>query len=359
MNNNNTRTKNKRSSVLNKLRSITIKNFKKNTNHNKNEEEKLKKEKEEKILNIGYYLLAEIMYYDMSKSEQERVQKLGFTSHHRGIPKGKNIEFIKKLQGYKSYFTTNVFSRNNVPLKYKGYSRWKLETDYNLNDNSGIIILYNKKFSKEYDGIIYLFIELKTKGELNEEAIELGTESYGLFPYNTLIMKKYEKENKENKEREMKEYNEKKKKNKEESEEISRKIKLVKERTTINIQNEIKKDYENFKMSKGEIINNDESFNKKITDRMDLFVDNLVNYKPNKGVTNLDRFATGYIANEFYGIANKYPKVQDFIQKYSKYFTELYNRIENQGIYNSKSNIKKYETFKNFFDKYEETKELF
>ena len=224
--NNNTRTKNKRSSVLNKLRSVTIKNFKKNANHNKNEEEKkerrkkeheekLKIEKEEKILNIGYYLLAEIMYYDMSKSEQERLQKLGFTSYHRGIPKGKNIEFIKKLQGYKSYFTTNAFNRSNVPLKYKGYSRRKLETDYNLNDNSGIIILYNKEISKEYDGIIYLFNELKTKGELNEEAIELGTESYDSFPKDTLIMKKYQKENKE---REMKEYNEKKKKNKEDEE---------------------------------------------------------------------------------------------------------------------------------------------
>jgi len=335
---------------------MTIKNNKRNEKHNKNEkekkdrrkkehEEKLKKEKEEKILNIGYYLLAEIMYYDMSKSEQERVQKLGFTSHHRGIPKGKNIEFIKKLEDYKSYFAINAFDSSNVPLKYKN---GKFKTDYSFKKNDGVIYLYNKNFSKEYDGIKYLYIELKTKGEINEEAIELGTESYDSFPKDTLIMKKYEKENKE-----------REKEKKEESEEISRKIKLVKERTTKNIQNEIKKDYENFKKSKGEIINNDETFNKKITDRMDWLIDNLVNYKPNKGVTDLDRFATGYIANEFYGIANKYPKVQDFIQKYSKYFTELYNRIENQGIYNSKSNIKKYETFKNFFDKYEETKELF
>ena len=222
-------TRKKMSALRNKLSSMTIKNFKRNANHNKNEEEKkerrkkeheekLKKEKEEKILNIGYYLLAEIMYYDMSKSEQERVQKLGFTYHHRRIPKGKNIEFIKKLQDYKSYFQTNAFNRSNVPSKYKGYSRRKLETDYNLNDNYGIIILYNKEFSKEYDGIIYLFNELKTKGELNEEAIELGTESYGSFPKDTLIMKKYEKENKERemKEKEIKEKNEKMKKEEEE-----------------------------------------------------------------------------------------------------------------------------------------------
>jgi hypothetical protein len=220
MNNNNSRRRNKKTAILNKLRSMTVKNFKRNENHNENHREKLRKEREEIILDTGYFRLSEIMYYDMSKSEQGRVQRLA-----PSLPLRPHIIITKKFtEKVESYLS--LFKRQKTGIQF------------------------SEKISKDYNAIMYLYNELKTKAELNEEAIELGTESYNSFPKDILIIEKYKKEKKnQNDERE------EKKRKKDEEEENKRKKNKEEE-------NKRKKNEEEEKKRKEESRLNDETENK-------------------------------------------------------------------------------------------------
>jgi hypothetical protein len=233
MNNNNTRTKNKRTSVLNKLRSMTIKNFKRNENHNKNEEEKKdrrkkniedyeekkkknneerkKKQREEKIINIGYFRLAEMSYYDMSKKEQERIHDLMTKEAHKKIREGiregirdnRNSHIFNHFLNISPWLSSYIMPKSIRITREKSL---KVKNSKEKNYKEIYENLYN-----DYTNILYLYDELKTKGELNEEAIELGTESFDTFDDDILIRKKYEKEIKEKNEKKKKEEEDKKK----------------------------------------------------------------------------------------------------------------------------------------------------
>lgn len=219
--------------MLNKLRSIKNRNIKekkekeearkkeyeeKKEKLRKEEEEKRKKEYEEEILNIGYYLLAEMSYYDMSKSEQEKLQ--GHSKY--------NISNINKIKKENLNWLTSKYNfndKNNIKkvspwlqshLPFFIHGRAQLIYNINIKNNKeNLIELY-----KDYNVINKLYKELKTKGELNDEAIELGTESIDNFDRHLLIRRKYEKKeqeektrkNEEEKERKNKEVEEKKKK---------------------------------------------------------------------------------------------------------------------------------------------------
>jgi hypothetical protein len=276
----------------------------------------------------------------MSKREQERISELGYSSWFKinNLEEEFNILkfFIRDIYDLKKEHQIlsdiHRFPKGikltpqqeavaalyrNRPLRKSDESKYK--SSHRI--ITGLKELELSPFEKEYTnkelyGILYLYIELKDKNEFIDDAIRLGS------IYHDKIDKK---RNNNSKHHEL--------------------VSIEFSKYFVEIQDDIKESYEIDK-EKREAINGDEDLDKKINKRLDWHMNNLITIKE-KDKSGLEMISTGFVNNDLGNHGwGKFPKVEEFIRKYTKYYNRLYNKVHHTGLHNSSS------SWRNKYEKY-------